>query len=143
MRRFFFSAVCAAALAGGGVSLLLAADKPADKPKTQVQGELIDTYCYTAGGATGQDHKGCGQKCAKSGIPVGVLADGKAWTLATNPKPLAQYMAQTIRVTGEANKDNGVIIPDKVEVKDGDQWKEVSLSDAHHGGSEQNEFKDK
>ena len=142
MRRFF-TAVCAAALVGGGVSLVVAADKPSDKAKQQVQGELIDTYCYTAGGAMGEGHKDCGEKCAKSGIPVGVLADGKAWTLATNPKPLAQYMAQTIRVTGEANKDTGVIIPDKVEVKDGDQWKDVKLSDAHHGGSEQNEFKDK
>ncbi len=100
----------------------------ADKP--QVTGELVDMYCFTAAGAHGADHKDCGVKGAKSGLPVGVLIDGKAVTIAANPIPLADYVSQTVRVTGD-NKD-GILVPDKVEVKDGDNWKEIKLSYAHH-----------
>lgn len=132
MRRFL-ATLGAAALVTSGVAVAMAADK--DTAKTTVTGELVDTYCYSSGGASGEGHKDCAQKCAASGIPVAVLSDGKAITLAANPIPLAPYMAQTVRVTGEVNKDSGVIVPDKVEVKDGDNWKEVQLKDAHHPGA--------
>src|SRR4051812_4936406 len=75
MRKLFVT-LCSGALLVGGLSLrAMAADS-----KT-VEGELVDTHCYSAGGAKGEDHgKTCGAKCAKSGIPVAVLLDGKAWT---------------------------------------------------------------
>ena len=86
--------------------------------------------------ATGEKHASCGAKCAKSGIPVAVLADGKAWTLSTNPKPLADAVGKTVRVTGIQSAECQCIVPDKVEMKDGDNWKEVKMDDAHHKGGE-------
>jgi hypothetical protein len=104
-----------------------------DEKKT-VEGELIDMHCYSVGQATGDKHASCAQKCAESGIPMGVLVDGKGWTLATNPKPLAQYAAKTVRVTGALNPETMIIAPDKVEVNDGGNWTEVKLEDEHHKG---------
>jgi hypothetical protein len=125
-------ALFSAALIVGGLSLRTRAAEPKDK-KT-VEGELVDTHCYAASGATGEKHASCGGKCAKSGIPVAVLVDGKAWTLATNPAPLADAVGKTVRVSGEQNAESQVVVPEKVEVKDGDSWKEVQLKDAHHKG---------
>jgi len=129
------SLLCLALLLCFGIGQLVtaaAAQKP-DQDKKSVEGELVDMHCYTTGNASGDKHKSCGSKCASSGIPVGILADGKAYTLLTNPKPLAQYMASMIRVTGELNKDSMTVAPDKIEVKQGSGWQEVKLDDAHHG----------
>jgi hypothetical protein len=137
MRKLWI-AICTAALIAGGMTLRArAAD--ADKEKKTVEGELLDTHCYAAGGATGEDHGAkCGKSCAASGIPVAVLADGKPWTLATNPVPLADAVGKTVRVTGTPNAEAQVFVPEKVEVKDGDNWKEIQLKDAHHkGGAEE------
>lgn len=97
-----------------------------------VEGELVDLHCYSAGGAKGEKHAACGTKCAASGIPVAVLVDGKAWTIATNPAPLADAVGKTVRVTGEKNEETRAITAEKIEVKEGDQWKEVAMKDAHH-----------
>jgi len=137
--RKLLVAVCGGALLVGGLSLRATAadEKKSDDNKT-VTGELVDTHCYAAGGATGEEHGAkCGAACAKSGIPVAVLADGKAWTLATNPVALASAVGKQVRVTGTENAEAQVMVPDKVEVKDGDNWKELPMKDAHHkGGSE-------
>jgi hypothetical protein len=130
--RQFLAAICVAGLVSvAGFATICRADNE----KTTVQGELVDTYCYSDHGAKGADHKDCGQACAKSGIPVAVLSDGKAITLVTNPVPLAQYMASQIRVTGALNKDTNIILPDKVEVQQEGKWQEVKLSDEHHAQS--------
>jgi hypothetical protein len=129
------SIACIALLVCFGIGRLVtpaAAQKP-DQEKKTVEGELVDMHCFTTGAASGEKHKGCGSKCASSGIPVGITADGKAYTLLTNPKPLAQYMASMVRVTGELNKDTMTVAPDKVEVQQGGKWQEVKLDDAHHG----------
>jgi len=125
-------AACVLLLVGGAWAF---AAEQANAGKTW-QGELIDMQCYSAGGAKGEGHKDCATKCMSSGIPAGILVDGNAYTLATNPKPLAPYAASTIRVTGELNDQTKVISPDKIEVKEGDNWKEVKMNDAHHGGDE-------
>src|SRR3954471_19670502 len=128
MRKEMITCLAAALLIAGGMTLrAYAAD--ADAKKT-VEGELVDTHCYAAGGATGEDHGAkCGAACAKSGIPVAVLADGKAWTLATNPAALASAVGKQVRVTGSQNAEAQVFVPEKVEVKDGDSWKEVPMKD--------------
>jgi hypothetical protein len=108
-----------------------------DKPTTIV-GEVIDTACFTAsdGDAKGKDHAECAQKCLASGIPVGILPDGKgegdALVLLTNPKPFAPYAAQTIKVEGVVNSAKHLIDVKKAYVKDGDNWKEIQLDDEHH-----------
>jgi hypothetical protein len=134
MRRILLG-LCGVLMAMVGWSAVShAAD--ADAPKT-VQGELIDMHCYAAGGARGDGHASCAAKCMKSGIPAGILVDGKAWTLLTNPTSLAAYAAKTIRVTGTVDKETQTVAPDKIEVKQGDQWKEVKMSDAHHGADKE------
>lgn len=138
MRKMLI-AVCSGTLLVGGFGVLRAF--AADDKKT-VEGELIDTYCYSTGGAKGEGHATCGSKCAKSGIPVAVLVDGKAWTLATNPKPLADDVGKTVKVTGTANSDAMTFVPDTVQVKDGENWKDVKLNDAHHKGGADSEKKE-
>jgi hypothetical protein len=137
MRKMFVS-LCSAALLFGGISVTRAF---AEDAKT-VEGELVDTHCYSKSGGKGEGHAKCGSKCAASGIPVAVLADGKVWTLATNPKALAESVGKTARVTGTPNADTGVMVVDKVEVKDGDAWKEVKLNDVHHKGEKKDEKKE-
>ena len=137
MRKLLIGLFSLALVAGGLTYRAMAAE--AEKEKKTVEGELLDTHCYAAGGAMGEEHGGkCGKGCAKSGIPVAVLVDGKAWTLATNPVPLADSVGKTVRVTGTPGSDNQIFVPDKVEVKDGDNWKEIQMKDAHHkGGAEE------
>lgn len=134
MRRILLG-LCGILMATMGLATVShAAD--ADAAKT-VQGELIDMHCYAAGGAKGDKHANCAAKCMKSGIPAGILMDGKAWTLLTNPAVLAPYAAKTIRITGTVDKDTQTVAPDKIEVQQGDQWKEIQMRDAHHDGSKE------
>ncbi|HYO07727.1 MAG TPA: hypothetical protein VER17_02040 [Tepidisphaeraceae bacterium] len=137
MRKHLLGLCVAALLVGGASFTAVAQDKPAAEKKT-VEGELVDLHCYAAGGAKGEKHgQSCGQKCAKSGIPVAILADGKTLTLATNPRPLSDAVGKTVRVTGTANAEASTFVPDKVEVKDGESWKEIKMNDAHHKGGEE------
>jgi len=108
------------------------------KPIT-VQGELIDTACFVSsdGDAKGKDHATCAAKCMKSGIPAGILPEGSKDSdalmfLLTDPKQLAPYAAQTIKVEGTAYADKHSIDVKKLYVKEGNGWKEVMLMDEHH-----------
>ena len=138
MRKLLVT-LCSGALLVGGFTFTAAAQ---EKEKKTIEGELVDLHCYAAGGTKGEKHgQSCGAKCAKSGIPVAVLADGKAWTLATNPRPLADSVGKQVRVTGSQNAETQTFLAEKVEVKDGDSWKEVKLNDAHHKGGGKSEEK--
>jgi hypothetical protein len=117
------------------------ADKAADEDKpVTVVGELIDMGCFVSGDgdAKGKDHAECAQKCMASGVPAGILPEGKtkaedAMFLLTNPAPFAQYAAQTIKVEGVVHGDNKAIDVKHAWAKDGDTWKEIQLHDEHHG----------
>ena len=134
MRRNLLIPLFGGALLVGGF-LMQPAARAADEKKT-VEGELVDLHCFSAGGAKGEGHASCGTKCAASGIPVAVLVDGKAWTLATNPRPLAEAVGKTVKVTGTPNAETQAIAAEKIEVKDGDSWKELKMKDAHHKGGD-------
>ena len=130
MRKSITVLSAAALLVGfAAASQLLAQDK---KESKTVQGELVDMHCFSAKGLKGEKHAGCGTKCMSTGIPAGVLVDGKAWTLTTNPIPLAEHASKTIRVTGMQNPDAQTIVPEKIEVQDAGNWKEVPMKDQHH-----------
>ncbi|CAN5380272.1 hypothetical protein BH09PLA1_BH09PLA1_32430 [soil metagenome] len=110
-----------------------------DKPVTIV-GELIDTGCFVSsdGDAKGKDHAECASKCMASGVPAGILPEGKtkaadAMFLLTNPAPFAPYAAQTIKVEGIVHGENKAIDVKHAWAKDGANWKEIELKDAHHG----------
>ncbi|MFQ5631316.1 MAG: hypothetical protein ACE5I1_21295, partial [bacterium] len=71
----------------------------------------------------------CAAACAAMGIPVGLLVDGKkggeVLFLVTPSTQLANYMAQTARVTGQ--KALGGIIPTTIEVKENGKWKKIEI----------------
>jgi hypothetical protein len=47
-----------------------------------IVGEVIDMSCYLQVGKHGDKHRDCGQKCARAGQPIGLLAqDGSIYTL--------------------------------------------------------------
>ncbi|HMB99001.1 MAG TPA: hypothetical protein VKM36_10990 [Balneolaceae bacterium] len=108
--------------------------------KVTVTGTLVDTKCY---GMMPEANKGnehvvmhdgkkakmpnCATACANMGIPVAVATDdGETITIIAPAGQLADHMAKETRVTGTIAFAGG-LIPDKVEVKDGKKWTEVSI----------------
>ncbi len=103
-----------------------------------VVGTLIDTKCYGMNHAnTGNDHmtpKGkmpnCAQACARQGIPVGLLEngkrDGRVYLLVTPSLALADHMAKEVKVTGKQPFE-GSLIPEKIWVKTDRGWKELKI----------------
>jgi hypothetical protein len=79
-----------------------------------VTGEVIDLNCYLKKGDAGhgEAHKECAIACAKRGEPLAILApDGfyaikGDWTKNKNEK-LIEWIAQTVRATGEVREVNG------------------------------------
>ena len=75
-----------------------ASDTSASK---EVTGEVVDMMCYVDHNAVGEKHgQSCGAKCVKSGGPVGIVSDGKAYLVVGEHKPmndqLAEYCGKTI-----------------------------------------------
>src|SRR5215212_3793108 len=84
-----------------------------------------------------------------SGIPAGILPDHAKGSnvvifLLTNPQPLAQYAGQAIKVDGKAYEEKHAIDVKHLYVKQGSDWKEVRLHDAHHepGDADAGQHKD-
>lgn len=94
-----------------------------------VEGTLVDSACYLKSGATGNDHGGmkdCGKACLKGGTPGGVLTKDKKFHALIAPSgALADYVGQTVRVTGK--ESNGSILPEKIEVNRDGKWEMVKL----------------
>ncbi len=80
-----------------------------------VQGEVIDTYCYSLMGAKGESHRQCAIDCVKAGIPAGLLEEGagKVYVLLPNkdktglPKGVIDKMGRMATVTGKAYTSGG------------------------------------
>lgn len=124
-----------------GFSLARGEDpKSGDAKSVTITGELIDAGCFVSSGgdAKGKDHAQCAQRCMASGVPSGILPEGKTkaedmMILLTNPIPFAPYAAQTIKIEGIPHPDNRAIDVKKAWAKDGVNWKEIQLKDEHHG----------
>jgi len=94
-------------------------------------GTLVDASCYaTDTTQSGNDHldmKKCGTACLKMGKPAGIVTADKKFYILLAPSPdIADYVGQTIRVTGKFR--NGAILVDKLEVKQGGGWVTAKLS---------------
>lgn len=113
-----------------GAMLLSAQDKEMAKSES-ITGTLVDVKCYAAGGFMTNDHgtmKGCGEACAKGGLPVGLVDANKKVHLLAVPAPAyASYVGMELRLTGMHAKNADVFIPEKLEVKEGDKWMEKKL----------------
>jgi len=85
-----------------------------------IVGEIIDLSCYMQVGKHGDKHRGCGQKCAALGQPIGLLAkDGSIYTLideehnsrrdglTTFRKQAIEHMAHIVTVNGTYSEVQG------------------------------------
>lgn len=74
-----------------------------------ISGELIDTYCYAHHSIRGLPHAACAVKCARAGIPVGLLEDGThriivllpEKDLSPLPPALINQMGHNVVIEGE------------------------------------------
>src|ERR1044071_7519759 len=94
------------------------ADAAASK---EVTGEVVDMMCYVDHNAVGERHgQSCGAKCIKSGGPVGIGSDGKAYLVVGEHKPindqLAEYCGKNITVKGKLAERGGMAMIENAEV---------------------------
>ena len=86
----------------------------------EVTGEVVDMMCYVDHNAMGEKHQMCGAKCIKSGGPVGIVSDGKAYLVVGEHKPmndeLAEYCGKTITLKGKMAERGGVAMLENAEI---------------------------
>ena len=101
------------------ISGLALADKPAGKTaaaaKDKITGEVVDITCYASHGAKGEKHAACAQKCLTSGMPAGIVADGKLWVVTMNDHSspstkLAAFAGKTVTAEGQKVEKDGANI---------------------------------
>ncbi len=127
MKHTMISAMSLATLALGA-SLLLPAPVRAAESKSggqtqTLKGEVVDLMCYLDHGAKGEKHKGCAEKCIKSGGPVGLLtADDQLYLVIGDHKPmnkeLASKAAQTVTLKGKVVERNGMKMIENAELQE-------------------------
>src|SRR5436853_3451934 len=87
----------------------------------EVTGEIVDMMCYVDHNAVGEKHgQSCGAKCIKSGGPVGIVSDGKAYLVVGEHKPmndqLAEYCGKTITMKGKMAERGGMAMIENAEI---------------------------
>jgi hypothetical protein len=87
----------------------------------EVTGEVVDIMCYVDHNAVGEKHgQSCGAKCIKSGGPVGIVSDGKAYLVVGEHKPindqLAEYCGKNITVKGKLAERGGMAMIENAEI---------------------------
>ena len=87
----------------------------------EVTGEVVDMMCYVDHNAVGEKHgQTCGAKCVKSGGPVGIVSDGKAYLVVGEHKPmndqLAEYCGKTITLKGKMAERGGIAMIENAEI---------------------------
>ena len=72
-----------------------------------ITAQVVDLNCNTTNGASGPGHKACAQACAKSGVPLGILASDGTMYMPVSSKPgdpqnskLMQFAESKVKVTG-------------------------------------------
>src|SRR5256886_12777553 len=86
-----------------------------------VTGEIVDMMGDVDHNAIGESHgQSCGAKCIKSGGPVGIVSDGKAYLVVGEHKPmndqLAEYCGKTITLKGKAADRGGIALLENAEI---------------------------
>jgi hypothetical protein len=87
----------------------------------EVTGEVVDMMCYVDHNAIGEKHgQSCGAKCVKSGGPVGIVSDGKAYLVVGEHKPindqLAEYCGKTVTLKGKMADRGGIAMLENAEI---------------------------
>jgi len=82
-----------------------------------IKGEVVDLMCYLDHGAKGEKHKGCAEKCIKSGGPVGLLSGDQLYLVVGDHEPMNEQLApkasQTVTVKGKVVERNGMKMIEK------------------------------
>jgi predicted lipoprotein with Yx(FWY)xxD motif len=80
-----------------------------------ITGQVVDLNCYTTNGASGAGHKACGEACAKSGVPLGILSSDGTIYLPVSSKPgdpqnekLSAFTEGKVKVTGTHRMSHGL-----------------------------------
>ena len=86
-----------------------------------VTGEVVDMMCYVDHNAVGEKHgQSCGAKCIKSGGPVGVVENGKAYLVVGEHKPmndqLAESCGKTVTLKGKIAERGGIAMLENAEI---------------------------
>jgi hypothetical protein len=74
-----------------------------------ITGEVIDSFCYAKVGIRGLPHAACGIKCARSGVPVGLLEEKtrRVYVLLASkdatplPPALIEQMGRNVVIEGD------------------------------------------
>jgi hypothetical protein len=87
----------------------------------EVTGEVVDMMCYVDHNAVGEKHgQSCGAKCIKSGGPVGIVSDGKAYLVVGEHKPMndqmAEYCGKTVTLKGKLAERGGIAMLENAEM---------------------------
>ena len=87
----------------------------------EVTGEVVDMMCYVDHNGIGEKHgQSCGAKCIKSGGPVGIVSEGKAYLVVGEHKPindqLAEYCGKSITVKGKLAERGGIAMIENAEI---------------------------
>jgi len=87
----------------------------------EVTGEVVDMMCYVDHNAVGENHgQSCGAKCIKSGGPVGIVSEGKAYLVVGEHKPmndeLADYCGKTITLKGKLAERGGIAMLENADI---------------------------
>ena len=111
-------------VAGLGTLLVLPGNNFAadDKAATQsIKGEVVDLMCYLDHGAKGEKHKGCAEKCIKSGGPVGLLSEDQLYLVIGDHKPMNEELApkagETVTLKGKVVEKNGMKMIENAELE--------------------------
>jgi len=92
-----------------------------DAASKELTGEVVDMMCYVDHNAVGEKHgQSCGSKCIKSGGPVGIVSEGKAYLVVGEHKPindqLAEYCGKNITVKGKLAERGGIAMIENAEI---------------------------
>jgi hypothetical protein len=95
-------------------------EKLAAASEKTLTGEIIDLMCYADHNATGEKHAKCAATCIKSGGPVAILSDGKAYLVVGDHKPmndqLSEYAGKTITLKGKLASNGGIPLLENAEI---------------------------
>src|SRR6516162_4298353 len=87
----------------------------------EVTGEVVDMMCYVDHNAVGEKHgQSCGAKCIRSGGPVGIVSEGKAYLVIGEHKPindqLADLCGKNVTLKGKLAERGGIAMIENAEV---------------------------
>src|SRR6266566_4512965 len=87
----------------------------------EITGEVVDMMCYVDHNAVGEKHgQSCGAKCIRSGGPVGIVSEGKAYLVVGEHKPmndqLAEQCGKNVTLKGKMAERGGIAMIENAEI---------------------------